>query len=325
MYLRKGMENLAVIDLRQFTHGNAQDRHHFAQALGEAFSDIGFVIVENHLVPADLQQALYEQVEAFFALPPEVKAKYIVPGTHGQRGYTPPNQEHAKGRTVPDLKEFFHIGPEITDPTDPLYERLPKNVWPTEVPGFRETLLSAYKKFLETGRQLLRAIALYLDLEEGYFEPRIHNGPSLLRLLHYYPLPEGMPIPEGATRAAEHEDINLITLLIGASAEGLEVLTREGKWLAPTVAPNQMVINVGDMLQRLTNNRLRSTTHRVVLPPPEKRHLPRFSVPFFLHPRPEVSLACLPSCIDEAHPKAYPDATAEEYLNERLTELGLKK
>jgi isopenicillin N synthase-like dioxygenase len=208
---------------------------------------------------------------------------------------------------------------------DPLYHRLPRNVWPTEVPSFRETLLEAYVQFLETGRHLLRAIALYLDLEPTYFEPRIHNGPSLLRLLHYYPLPEGLSIPEGATRAAEHEDINLITLLIGASAEGLEVLTREGRWLSPTVAPEQMVINVGDMLQRLTNNRLRSTTHRVVLPPPEKRHLPRFSVPFFLHPRPEVSLACLPSCIDEAHPKAYPDATAEEYLNERLVELGLKK
>ncbi|GIV24686.1 MAG: flavonol synthase [Bacteroidia bacterium] len=319
------MENLAVVDLRDFLEGNPESRHRFVEALGQAFAEIGFVIVENHLVPPSLQKAMYEKVEAFFALPMEVKARYIVPGTAGQRGYTPPDQEHAKGRTVPDLKEFFHIGPEISDPTDPLYHRLPHNVWPTEVPGFRETLLEAYERFFETGRHLLRAIALYLGLEEEYFEPRIHNGPSLLRLLHYYPLPADRPLPEGATRAAEHEDINLITLLIGASAEGLEVLTRQGRWLAPVVAPHQMVINVGDMLQRLTNNRLRSTTHRVVLPPPEKRHLPRFSVPFFLHPRPEVSLACLPSCIDEAHPKAYPDITAEAYLHERLVELGLKK
>lgn len=318
------MENLAVIDLRDFVEGSSESRHRFVEALGEAFSDIGFVIVENHFVSSSLQKAIYEKVEAFFALPPQVKARYIVPGAAGQRGYTPPDQEHAKGRAVPDLKEFFHIGPEITDPTDPLYHRLPRNVWPTEVPGFRETFLQAYDRFLETGRPLLRAIALYLNLEEDYFEPRIHHGPSLLRLLHYYPLPADRPLPEGATRAAEHEDINLITLLIGASAEGLEVLTRQGQWLAPVVAPHQMVINVGDMLQRLTNNRLRSTTHRVVLPPPHKRHLPRLSVPFFLHPRPEVSLACLPSCIDEAHPKAYPDATAEAYLNERLVELGLK-
>jgi len=319
------MENLPVLDLRSFMQGTPAQRQAFVEGLGSAFSEIGFALIENHLVLADLQQRMYEKVEAFFALSPEVKAKYIVPGTAGQRGYTPPNQEHAKGRTIPDLKEFFHIGPEITDTEDPLYHRLPRNVWVEEVPGLRETFLEAYEKFMETGRALLRAIALYLGLEEDYFEPRIKNGPSLLRLLHYYPLREGMEIPEGATRAAEHEDINLITLLIGASAEGLEVLTKDGRWLAPTVAPHQMVINVGDMLQRLTNNRLRSTTHRVVLPPPEKRHLPRYSIPFFLHPRPEVSLACLPSCIDEAHPKAYPDATAEEYLNERLVELGLKR
>ncbi|MCX8112872.1 MAG: isopenicillin N synthase family oxygenase [Bacteroidia bacterium] len=319
------MENLPLLDLRQFQEGDFKQKWHFVEALGAAFSEIGFVLIEHHLVSPALQQAMYEKVQQFFALPAEVKAQYIIPGTAGQRGYTPPNQEHAKGHSVPDLKEFFHIGPEIEDPTDPLYERLPRNVWVKEIPGFRETFLSAYAKFMETGRYLLRAIALYLGLEEGYFDELIRNGPSLLRLLHYYPLSEGIPIPEGATRAAEHEDINLITLLIGASAEGLEVLTREGHWLAPKVEPHQMVINVGDMLQRLTNNKLRSTTHRVTLPPPDKRHLPRYSIPFFLHPRPEVSLACLPSCIDELHPKAYPDATAEEYLNERLVELGLKK
>ncbi|MCX7652868.1 MAG: isopenicillin N synthase family oxygenase [Bacteroidia bacterium] len=319
------MENLPLLDLREFVEGDPEKRTRFVQALGEAFSDIGFVLVQNHFVSAELQRKMYEKVEAFFALPPEIKERYIVQGSSGQRGYTPPNQEHAKGKTVPDLKEFFHIGPELTDPSDPLYFHLPHNVWPTEVPGFRETFLEAYEKFMETGRYLLRAIALYLRLKEEYFDEHIRNGPSLLRLLHYYPLSAGIAIPEGATRAAEHEDINLITLLIGASAEGLEVLTRDGRWLAPVVEPHQMVINVGDMLQRLTNNTLRSTTHRVVLPPPDKRHLPRYSIPFFLHPRPEMSLACLPTCVDDEHPKAYPDATAEEYLNERLVELGLKK
>jgi isopenicillin N synthase-like dioxygenase len=318
------MQNLLVADLRLFTEGTPQDRSRFIETLGQAFQDIGFVIIQNHAVPPDLQAALYEKVEAFFRLPDEVKARYVVPGTAGQRGYTPKNLEHAKDRAVPDLKEFFHVGPEITDPTDSLYHRLPKNVWPTEVPGFKEVVQAAYEKFFQTGQALLRAIALYLDLEEDYFDSRIRNGPSLLRLLHYYPLTPDQPIPEGATRAAEHEDINLITLLIGASAEGLEVLTRQGNWLSPRVAPNEMVVNVGDMLERLTNNYLRSTTHRVVLPPPDKRHLPRFSVPFFLHPRPEVSLACLPSCITPSRPKAYPDITAEAFLEERLRELGLK-
>lgn len=319
------MENLRVLDLRAFMSGSPTDRRQFAKALGEAFSDIGFVIIENHLLPPELQAALYEKVEAFFRLPDTVKAQYIVPGTDGQRGYTPKNLERAKNRTVPDLKEFFHVGPDISDPTDPLYEKLPKNVWPREVPAFREVVYEAYQRFLETGRRLLAAIALYLDLEEDYFEPRIRNAPSLLRLLHYYPLPADTPIPEGATRAAEHEDINLITLLIGASAEGLEILTRQGTWLAPKVEPHQMVVNVGDMLERLTNGYLRSTTHRVVLPPPEKRHLPRFSVPFFLHPRPEVSLACLASCITTTRPKAFADITAEAFLEERLRELGLKQ
>lgn len=318
------MQNLLVADLRLFTEGTTQDRSRFIEALGQAFHEIGFVIIQNHSVPPDLQVALYEKVEAFFRLPDEVKARYVVPGTAGQRGYTPKNLEHAKDRAVPDPKEFFHVGPEITDPTDPLHHRLPKNVWPAEVPGFKEVVQEAYEKFFQTGQVLLRAIALYLDLEEDYFDSRIRNGPSLLRLLHYYPLPPDLPIPEGATRAAEHEDINLITLLIGASAEGLEVLTRQGTWLVPRVAPNEMVVNVGDMLERLTNNYLRSTTHRVVLPPPDKRHLPRFSVPFFLHPRPEVSLACLPSCVTPARPKAYPDTTAEAFLEERLRELGLK-
>ncbi len=318
------MENLRVLDLKAFTSGTPNDKRQFAEALGEAFSDIGFVIVENHLLPPELQAALYEKVEAFFRLPDEVKAQYTVPDIAGQRGYTPKNLEHAKNRPVPDLKEFFHIGPEINDPTDPLYHKLPKNVWPREVPAFREVIYEAYQRFLETGRRLLAAIALYLDLEEDYFESRIRNAPSLLRLLHYYPLPPDMAIPEGATRAAEHEDINLITLLIGASAEGLEVLTRQGTWFAPKVEPHQMVINVGDMLERLTNGYLQSTTHRVVLPPPEKRHLPRFSVPFFLHTRPEVSLACLPSCITPTHPKAFADITAEAFLEERLRELGLK-
>ncbi len=318
------MENLVVADLRLFVEGTRQDRNHFIETLGQAFHDVGFIIIQNHLISPDLQASLYEKVEAFFRLPDEVKARYVVPGTAGQRGYTPKNVEHAKGRTVPDLKEFFHVGPEITDPDDPLYHRLPKNVWPMEVPGFQSVVMEAYEKFFETGRILMRAIALYLDLEEDYFDSRIWNGPSLLRLLHYYPLPADQPIPEGAIRAAEHEDIDLITLLVGTSAEGLEILTRKDTWLAPRIAPHEMVVNVGDMLERLTNNYLRSTTHRVALPPPDKRHLPRFSVPFFLHPRPEVSLACLPSCITPSHPKAYPDITAETFLEERLREIGLK-
>jgi isopenicillin N synthase-like dioxygenase len=191
-----------------------------------------------------------------------------------------------------------------------------------EIASFNPLFLEAYRAFEQSGKDLLSAIALYLGLETGYFDQKIDHGNSILRAIHYPPITSE---PKSSIRAEQHEDINLITLLVGASADGLEILTREGKWVPVTALPGQIVVNVGDMLQRLTNNRLRSTTHRVVNPPRELWHTSRFSIPFFLHPRSEVSLACLENCIDAAHPKAYADATAGEYLDERLREIGLKK
>ena len=222
------------------------------------------------------------------------------------------------------MKEFYHVGQEVTD-GDPIKEEYPDNIWPKEIEEFQEVSLKVYQTFENTGRNLLRAIALYLDLEEDYFDDKIHNGNSVLRLLHYFPLTDIDNIPDDAVRAAAHGDINLITLLMGANADGLQAQTLDGDWIAITPEENQIVINVGDMLERLTNNRLRSTIHRVVNPPKELLGTPRYSTPFFLHPRSEMDLTCLDSCIDDNHPKGHEDITAGEFLNERIQELGLNK
>jgi isopenicillin N synthase-like dioxygenase len=239
----------------------------------------------------------------------------------GQRGYTSFGREHAKGFDAPDLKEFFQFGQTVED-NDPIKEEYPDNVTVEEVPQFTPTLFKAYRSFEKSGKALLQAIALYLGLDEHYFDDNVHNGNSILRAIHYPPI---LSEPKSAIRAEQHEDINLITLLVGASADGLQILTKQNEWVGVTSLPEQIVVNVGDMLQRLTNNKLRSTTHRVVNPPRELWGTSRFSIPFFLHPKSEMSLASLESCIDEKHPKAYEDATAGEYLDERLREIGLKK
>ncbi len=219
------------------------------------------------------------------------------------------------------MKEFFQYGQTVED-NDPIKSEYPANVEVDEVPPFSPTFFRAYRAFEKSGRALLQAIALYLGLDKDYFESQVHNGNSILRAIHYPPITHE---PKSAIRAEQHEDINLITLLVGASADGLQILSRQNEWVAVTSLPDQIVVNVGDMLQRLTNNKLKSTTHRVVNPPRENWHTSRFSIPFFLHPKSATSLACLDSCIDAAHPKAYPDATAGEYLDERLREIGLKK
>ena len=223
--------------------------------------------------------------------------------------------------TAPDLKEFFQFGQTVED-NDPIKDEYPQNVGVAEVPELKPTLESAYRNFENSGRSLLKAIAEYLNLDANYFEEYVHNGNSILRAIHYPPISHE---PKSAIRAEQHEDINLITLLVGASADGLQILTKQNEWVGVTSLPEQIVVNVGDMLQRLTNNRLRSTTHRVVNPPRELWGTSRFSIPFFLHPKGSMSLACLESCISEEYPKAYEDATAGEYLDERLREIGLKK
>lgn len=312
---------IPVVNLADFTSGDPQLKKAFVNQLGKAYEEVGFVAVKNHGIPDDLIADLYKYVQQFFALPSDTKRQYEVPGLAGQRGYTSFGKEHAKGSEAPDLKEFFQYG-QIVEDNDPVKSEYPDNVKVKDVPAFNATFEKAYRAFEKSGKALLQAIALYLGLEEHYFDKHIHNGNSILRAIHYPPITQE---PKSAIRAEQHEDINLITLLVGASADGLQILTKQNEWVGVTSLPEQIVVNVGDMLQRLTNNKLKSTTHRVVNPPREMWHTSRFSIPFFLHPKGEMSLASLESCIDASHPKAYPDATAGEYLDERLREIGLKK
>lgn len=313
--------NIPVVDLSDFLSGDETRKQSFVSQLGKAYEEVGFVAVKNHGIPDDLIADLYKNVQHFFALPPDVKRSYEKKELAGQRGYTSFGREHAKGFDAPDLKEFFQYGQTVEN-GDSIKEEYPNNVTVAEVTEFNTTLYQAYRNFERSGMALLQAIALYLELDEHYFDEYIHNGNSILRAIHYPPITSE---PKSAIRAEQHEDINLITLLVGASADGLQILTRQNEWVGVTSLPEQIVVNVGDMLQRLTNNKLRSTTHRVVNPPRELWATSRFSIPFFLHPKGSMNLACLQSCINDQAPKGYEDATAGEYLDERLREIGLKK
>lgn len=320
-------EEIPSLDLADFTSGDAEKKIDFVKKLGDAYQNIGFVAIKNHGLSKDLQNNLYGTIKEFFSLPDEVKTKYEKPEIGFQRGYTGKGKEHAKGRNTGDLKEFYHIGQDLgfIPDTDPIKAEYPENVWPEELPQFREIGLETYRTLESAGKNMLRAISLHLELPEDFFEAKVVYGNSILRQIHYFPIENPDEVPADAVRAAEHGDINLITLLMGASADGLQVLRRDGKWIPITALPDQLVVNVGDMLERLTNKKLKSTIHRVVNPPRDKMHTSRYSIPFFMHPRSEMDLTCLESCIDEDHPKQFPDATAGEFLDERLRELGLKK
>ncbi|MEO6930078.1 MAG: 2-oxoglutarate and iron-dependent oxygenase domain-containing protein, partial [Chitinophagaceae bacterium] len=298
--------SIPVVDLADFLSGEPQRKRAFVNSLGKAYEDVGFVAVKNHGIPDELIGNLYKYVQQFFSLPSDTKRDYEVPGLAGQRGYTSFGKEHAKGSDAPDLKEFFQFGQTVTD-GDPVKSEYPDNVIVDQVPEFSPTFKEAYAAFEKSGTSMLQAIAIYLELDEHYFDQFVHNGNSILRAIHYPPITHE---PKSAIRAEQHEDINLITLLVGASADGLQILTKQNEWVAVTSLPDQIVVNVGDMLQRLTNNKLKSTTHRVVNPSRNMWHTSRFSMPFFLHPKSKMSLASLDSCISKEHPRAYPDATA---------------
>lgn len=317
------MHNAGIpsLDLADFIHGDETKKQAFVQNLGKAYEEVGFVAIKNHGLDDELRDKLYAAVQKFYALPLEVKQKYEIVELAGQRGYVSFGREKAKDSTVPDLKEFWHFGQTVTD-DDPIKSEYPDNILCTEVPEFNELGLEAFSRLENAGRYMLRAIALYLGLDEFYFDSKIHNGNSILRPIHYGPITQE---PQSAVRAGAHEDINLITLLMGASADGLEILNKQGEWVAVTALPEQLVVNVGDMLQRLTNNKLRSTTHRVVNPPREKWGTSRYSIPFFLHPRSEMRLDCLESCVTADNPLQYEPISAGEYLDQRLQEIGLKK
>jgi len=318
-------DQIPSLDLADFRSGDPQRKARFVQQLGEAYQSIGFIALKNHGLNDQQTKQLYADVQAFFQLTDADKQRYENPALAGQRGYISKGKEHAKGRNTGDLKEFYHVGQEVEDATDPIKNDYPENIWPEEVPGFKSSTFTAYRTLEAAGQDVLRAIALFLNLPESYFDAKVKNGNSILRPIHYFPIEDPDAVPADAVRAAEHGDINLITLLMGASADGLQVKRRDGQWIAITALPDQIVVNVGDMLQRLTNGVLKSTIHRVVNPAREKMNTSRYSIPFFMHPRAEMSLAALEHCVTPDNPKKEADITAGEFLNERLIELGLKQ
>lgn len=299
----------------------AQPLETIADELGRSFGEYGFAVVRDHGIPQDLIDAAEAASKAFFALPDEIKRAYQVPGGGGARGYTPFGTEKAKDAEVFDLKEFWHVGRDLTE-GHPLAPFMAPNVWPAEVAGFRETMTALFAAFETAGGRVLEAIALHLGRPREFFAASVADGNSVMRLLHYPPLGEGAP--EGAIRAAGHEDINTITLLLGAEEAGLELLTKSGEWHAIDVPEGALVINVGDMLERQTNGRLRSTTHRVVNPRGDAARRARYSMPFFLHFRPDFLIEALPECVDpDAATPPAPPITAHDFLMQRLREINL--
>ena len=315
------MNNIPSVDLADFLSEDPKRKEKFVNEIGKAYEEIGFVALKNHFLSDKLVEELYDEVKSFFDLPIETKQKYEIDGLAGQRGYISFGKEHAKGKKEGDLKEFWHFGQEPSKDAN-LTEEYPENVQVEELKDFNQTGMEAYRMLEKTGIHVLRALAIYIGLEEHYFDHWASNGNSILRPIHYPPIKEE---PKGAVRAGAHGDINLITLLMGASTGGLQVLRKDGEWIDAIPQEDELVINVGDMLERHTNNKLRSTIHRVINPPKEEWGKPRYSIPFFMHPRSEMRLDCLEECIDEDHPKQYEDITAGEFLNQRLIEIGLAK
>jgi isopenicillin N synthase-like dioxygenase len=309
-------DHVPTLDIRRYD----SDRDGFVAELGSAYREYGFCGISGHGIPQSLIDGAYDSFQRFFALPEAIKRQYHLPGTGGARGYTPFGIETAKDSKYPDLKEFWHIGREI--PRDSAHAAvMAPNLWPAEVPEFKHYGYGLYTALDQLGARVLRALALHIGLPERWFDDKIDHGNSILRPIHYPPITQG-EVPN--VRAGAHEDINFITLLVGASAAGLEVLTREGEWLPITTQGDAIVVNIGDMLQRLTNHAYPSTTHRVVNPPGAAARQPRYSVPYFLHPNPEFSIEVLPQCVSEGNPSRYSvPITAHAYLMEMLREIKL--
>ena len=308
------MTDIAIVSLEQPLESIADE-------LGRSFAEYGFAVVRDHGIPQELIDRAEAKSKEFFALPAEAKMAYKIEGGGGARGYTPFGTEKAKDAEIFDLKEFWHVGRSLPD-DHPLAEFMAPNVWPGEIEGFRETFSELYAAFDNAGGRVLEAIALHLGLDRRFFAPTVEDGNSVMRLLHYPPLPDDAP--DGAIRAAAHGDINTITLLLGAEEAGLQLLTQQGEWKSIDVPEGALVINVGDMLDRLTNSKLRSTTHRVVNPKGEAVRRARFSMPFFLHFRPDYVIETLPSCIEPGAESEAPESiSSHEFLQQRLREINL--
>ena len=315
------MNKIPSVDLRDFLSTNDEIKNEFVQSVGTAFQEIGFCAVKGHFLSDDLVERLYEQIKLFFELPTEVKRKYEFPQYSGQRGYVSFGKESAKGSKHGDLKEYWHFGQYVDEADKDKYDYFP-NIHVEELPEFNIVGKEVYETLEKTAKYVLRALALYLNIDEKYFDDYINNGNSILRPIHYPPILED---PKEAVRAAAHGDINLITLLMGAHGKGLQVKHSNGDWIDAMAEKDELMINIGDMLSRHTNNVLKSTVHRVVNPDKELLKKSRYSIPFFMHPVSDMKLNVLESCICEDYPKSFEDITAGEFLNERLVELGLLK
>jgi isopenicillin N synthase-like dioxygenase len=315
------MNKIPSVNLADFLSDDKSRKQKFINEIGHAYETIGFVALKGHFLDDTLVRDLYSEIKNFFDLPVEAKEKYEIPGIGGQRGYVSFGKESAKGRKEGDLKEFWHFGQYVEADIERAKE-YPENVLVDELPKFNEVGKQTYKMLEKTAKYVLRSLALHLDLEETYFDHYIRNGNSILRPIHYPPIKTE---PKGAERAAAHGDINLITLLMGAQGKGLQVKNLDGEWIDAMAAPDEIMINVGDMLARHSNNKLKSTIHRVTNPPKEMWGTSRYSIPFFLHPISEMKLDVLENCIDAENPKQFEDITSGEFLEQRLLELGLKK
>ena len=315
------MNKIPQVNLNDYLTGDPDSKKKFISDLGKGFSEIGFIALKGHLLNDSVKESLYDEVKNFFNLSNEIKSKYIISGLASQRGFTPFGKEHAKGRNVGDLKEFWHFGQYVKNEPE-LENKYPKNVMVDELEEFNLVGQKTYELLEETGRYVLGAIACYLNLDETYFDKHIFNGNSILRAIHYPPITQE---PDKAERAAAHGDINLITLLMGAQGKGLQVLSNNGEWVDAIAEDDEIIVNIGDMLSRHTNNKLKSTIHRVVNPPKDLWNSSRYSIPFFLHPRLEMPLNCLETCVDKDNPKGFDDTTAGDFLYQRLVDLGLVK
>ena len=313
--------SIPSVNLADFLSSDINKKNNFVESIGKAFEEIGFVALDGHFLDSNFNKKLYKEIRSFFDLPQEIKNKYEIPGISGQRGYVSFGKESAKGSKHGDLKEFWHFG-QYVENDDKLLKEYPSNVEVTENEQFNIVGKQTYRLLEKTSKYVLRALALYLKLDEFYFDKYIVNGNSILRPIHYPPILEK---PKDAVRAAAHGDINLITLLMGAQGKGLQVKNNDGEWIDAIASKDQLMINVGDMLSRHTNNKLKSTVHRVINPSKELMKKSRYSIPFFMHPISAMKLDVLESCIDENNPKQFEDITAGEFLNQRLKELGLAK
>jgi isopenicillin N synthase-like dioxygenase len=315
------MSNIPSLDLNEFLSNDKNKKDNFVKSVGKAYQEIGFLSLKNHFLSKDNVEDLYKQIKCFFDMSSEVKSNYEFEGFKGQRGYTSFGKEHAKGKKEGDLKEFWHFGQYLSE-SDKLKFNYPDNPYVDEVPEFNKAGETTYKALEKTGVYILRAIALFLELEEDHFDKYVLNGNSILRPIHYPPITKE---PDNAVRAAAHGDINLITLLMGAHGKGLQVRNNKGEWIDAIAGEDEIVVNVGDMLSRYTNNKLKSTIHRVVNPPKEYWSKSRYSIPFFLHPTGTMNLNVLENCIDNQNPKGFEDITAHDFLINRLIDIGVMK